>query len=106
MVDGDVDKDVEGSDLGDVDRDQATVRVVNEEITFERTSGVIIDAARPVGDIAHDERLGGGTETGQDIGDGRRKQEETFRKLQGNFPRTCRPNSMNSLVDLERIVGG
>ncbi len=104
-VDGDVDEDVEGGDLGRGDRYQAGVRVVHEQVTAQSASGVVIDAAGAVGDVAHDEGFASRTELGEDVGDGGCEQEETFRELKGHTFGTGRADPMDCFGDLERVVG-
>ena len=41
--------------------------IVDEHVAAKCASGVIVDAAGAVGDIAHYERFGAGTEAGQNI---------------------------------------
>ena len=80
-VDANLHENVERLDLGDVDGDQAAVRVVNQEVTFQRSRGVIVDTACAVGDVAHDDRLHARAKRRDDVGDGGREDKESLGKL-------------------------
>lgn len=66
-VDADIDEDVESLDLCDVHRYETAVRVVYQDVTSKRSSGVIVYATGSVGDVAHDECLGPWAELCQDV---------------------------------------
>ena len=104
-VDADADEDVEGRDAGDRDGDQAAVRVVHEEVAAEGPRGVVVDAAGAVGDVGHDEGGGVGAEARQNVGDGRREEEEPFGELQRDFAGVAAADAVDRFGDFEGVVG-
>ena len=74
-VDLDINEDVEGLDLGDADRNQTAVSVVDEDVAAKSTRSIVVNAACAVGDIAHDNGLCAGTKLREDIRDSRCKEE-------------------------------
>lgn len=72
--------------FGDVDRHQTAMTVVHEKIAAERTSRIVVDAARAVSDVAHDDGVGAG-ESVYNVGNDTRVRQQTFGKLQRNAAR-------------------
>lgn len=105
-VDGDVDEDVEGGDLGDGDGDEAGVRVVHEEVAGEGAGREVVDAAGAVGDVAHDDGFDARAELGEDVGDGGGEEEEAFGHLEGYFGGAVGADAVDGFVEFEGVVGG
>jgi hypothetical protein len=105
-VDLDVDEDVEGLDLGDIDGDEAGVGVVDEHVAAECSGGVVVDAAGAVGDVAHDDDLNPGAKLGQDVGDGGGEEEEAFGHLESDLFGAGGADAVDALVELEIVVAG
>lgn len=103
-VDADVDKDVERLDLGDVDRDEARVGIVHEEVAAHRPGRVVVDAARAVGHVAHDEGFDARAKLLQDVGYGGGEEQQTLWHLQCDPLGAQRPDPMDGLGNLERVV--
>lgn len=104
-VDADGDEDVEGGNLGDGDGDQAAMGVVDQEVAAKRSCRVVVDAAGAVGDVAHDQGGGAGAELGEDVGDGRGKEQQPLGELQGDGLGPGGANAVDAFVDLEAVVG-
>lgn len=104
-VNGDVDEDVEAGDGGDVDRDEAAVAVVDEEVGAKRGGGEVVDAAGAVGDVAEDEAVRGPAEGGDDVGEGEGIHKEALGELEGDARRGRGANAPDALVDFEVVVG-
>lgn len=103
-VDADVDEDVKGFDLCYVDRDQAGVGVVDEEVAAEGARRVIINAACAVGDVSHDEGFSTWAELGKDIGYCSRKEKKAFGKLEGYAFCAGSSDAVDGFGDFERVV--
>ena len=80
-VDADVHEDIQGLDLRHIHRYQAAVGVMNQQITSKSSSGIVVDAASTVRDIAHDKCFDTVTEAGEDIGYRGGEEQKAFRKL-------------------------
>lgn len=105
-VNADRNEDVQRRDLGDCYRYQAAMRIVYEKIATQRSSCIVVDAARSIRHIAHDQRRCAWTEACQDIRYRGRKQQQAFGKLQSNGSRARGPYTMDTFVDLEAVVWG
>ena len=66
-VDADRDKDVQGRDLGDSYWDETAVGVMNQKIAAKRSCCEVIDAARTISHIAHDQCGYAGAELREDV---------------------------------------
>lgn len=80
--------------------------VVDQEITAQSTSGVVVDAAGTVCDVPHDEGFNAGTEGGQDVGDRGCEEEEAFGELEGDFGSGGGADPVDRFGDFKGIVGG
>lgn len=74
-IDADIHKYIQRLDLRNINRDQAAVGIVHQQVAPQCSSGVIVDAASSICDIAHDQCFHARAEASQDIGNGGRKQE-------------------------------
>lgn len=79
--------------------------VVHQQVAAKRAGSVVVDAAGPVRDVAHDERLRPGAEGCHDVGDERREQQKSFGKLQRYIACGERADAVDRLVELEGVVG-
>ena len=105
-VDADVDKDVEGLDLGDIDGDEAAVGVVDEQVAAESAGSVIINAAGAVGNVTHDQGLDARAELDEDVGDGGGEEEQALGHLEGDLFGAQGADAVDGLGDLKAVVGG
>ena len=105
-VDADINEDVERLDLGDINGDEAAVRVVHEQVAAECAGGVVVDAARAIGDVAHDEGLDARAELDEDVGDGGGEEEQALGHLEGDLSGARGADAVDGLGDLEAVVGG
>ena len=103
-VNGDIDKDVQRGDLGDVDRDETAVCVVDQHVAAERSCGVVVDAAGAVRHVSHDQRVGSGAELCDDVADGGGEEEQSLGHLQRDLLRSGISNSMDRLVQFKVVV--
>lgn len=104
-INGDFNEDVEAGDCGGVNRHQATVAVVYEEVGRERRGGEVVDAAGAVGYVAENETVGGGSERGEDIDDDEGVHKEALWELQSYALGRRGADAPNALVNLEVVVG-
>ena len=79
---------------------------MHEQVAAEGASGVVVDAAGAIGDVAHDEGFGAGTELGEDVGDGGGEHEETLRHLEGDFGGARGADAVDGFLYLEVVVRG
>lgn len=79
--------------------------VVDEQVTSQRTRGEVVNAARAVCDIAHDQGGGVRAEAREDVGDGGGEEEQTLGELQGDVPGARRSDTVDAFVDFEVVVG-
>ena len=75
-VDSNVNKDIKSLNLGDVDRNQTGVGVVNQNIAAKSAGSVVVDTTCAICYIAHYEGGDAGTELGENIGDGGCEKKE------------------------------
>ena len=104
-VDGDIDKDIQSLDARDIHGDETRVSVVNQEITAQRTGGVVVYTACSVRNVAHDEGLEAWAELNENVGDGGREEKKTLGHLQGDLLGPEGPDAMDGLRDLKVVVG-
>lgn len=104
-VNGDFDEDVEHGDGGGIDRDEATMAEVHEQVYVERARGQVVDAASAVGDVAEDEAVGDGGESGEDVGYDERVHEEALRELESYAGGVRGAYAPDDFVNLEAVVG-
>ena len=97
-VDADIHKDIECLDLGDINRNQTGVGIVNQHIAAESTGSVVIDTAGTVCHIAHDGCGGTRTELCNNVADSSGEKKQTFWKLQSDLLCTRRSHTMDGLV--------
>lgn len=79
--------------------------VVHQQVAAERARREVIDAARAVCHVAHDNRLGPRTERLDDVGDSAREQQQALGHLQCHPRRLRFADVMDRLVDFEVVVG-
>lgn len=79
--------------------------VVDHHVATESASGVVVDAARAVGHVAHDDALALG-EALDDVDEGTSIHGETLWHLQRNPFRSILADLGDRLGDLEVVVGG
>ncbi len=103
-VDADVDEDIEGFDLCYIDRNQAGVGVVDEEVTAEGPRRVIVNAACAVSDVSHDEGFGAWAELSKNIGYCGREEKKAFGKLEGYALCTGCSDTVDGFGDFKRVV--
>ena len=103
-IDFDVDEDVQAWDGGGIDRDEAAVAVVYEEVGGECGGGEVVDAAGAVGDVTEDEAAFDGGEGGEDVGEWEGVHEEALGELEGDALGTGGEHAPDALVDLEVVV--
>lgn len=72
-IDADIHKDIQCPDLRNIDRDQAAVGIVHQQVAPHCSSGVVIDTASSISDITHDQSFCARAELSKDIGNGGRK---------------------------------
>lgn len=80
-VNADVDEDIEGLNRCDIHGNQAAMSVVDQQVTSQSASSVVVNAAGAVGDISHDERFRARTKLRQDIRDGCREEKKSLWEL-------------------------
>ena len=68
-INGYIHKDIEGFDLRHVYRDEAAMRIMDQEVAAESTSRIVIDATGTIGHIPHYQGFSSRTELGKDVGD-------------------------------------
>lgn len=102
-VDADLDKDVQGLDGGRVDGDETRVAVVDHHVAPEGASRVVVDAARAVRHVAHDDALGRG-EALEDVDDGAAVHGEALGHLEGDANGAGAEDLGDRLWDLEVVV--
>ena len=81
LVYSDLDEHVQRLDHGLVDRHQAGVPVVDQEVTLQLLGRQVVDATRPVGHVSRDDALRLG-ELLQDVRDQKGEHQQAFRELQ------------------------
>lgn len=103
-IDANVNKDVERLDLGDINRDKATMSIVHQQVTAQRPRRVVINTAGAIRHVPHDEGLDAGAKLRQDVGDCRGEEEQALGHLQGDLFRPRGPDAVDGLGDLEAVV--
>ena len=102
----DSNKDIERLDLRNINRDKTRMRIVDQQIAFQRSSGEVVDTARSVCNVTHDDGFDAGTEGFDDIGDGTCEQQETFGELEGYAAGGGAADGVDGFVEFEVVVGG
>jgi hypothetical protein len=78
---------------------------MHQQIATQRSRSIVVDAARAVRHIAHNERLDARAELRHNVRNGRRKQEQAFGHLQRYFARPGLSDSVYCLWYFEVVVG-
>lgn len=98
-------KDIQTRDLGRVNRDKATMTVVNKQVGTKSRGGEVIDTASSVSDVAEDEAVGGSSEGSEDVGESESVHEKTLRELDSDAFGVCGTDAPDAFVDLELVDG-
>lgn len=100
-----IDKHIKRVHLRDVYGNETTVAVVNQKVAFKRLGGEVIDTARAVGDVTHDDSLHAAKAL-QNVADGTCIHQQALWELQRDpFRPTC-ADAPKGLVDFEVVVRG
>lgn len=98
-------KDIKARDLGRVNRDEATMPVVNKQVSTKSRGGEVVDTASSVSDVAEDEAVGGSSEGSEDVGESKSVHEKTLRELDSDAFGVCGFDAPDAFVDLELVDG-
>ena len=96
-------KDVEHVGLHLVDRHEARVAVVHEQLAPQRGGREVVDTAGAIRDVSHDDG-GDARKALEDICDGGGKDEESLRELECHARRVELSQPPDRLWDLEIVV--
>lgn len=105
-IDLDFHKNVERRDLGNVNGDQTTVAVMDEEISVHCRGREVVHAASAVGDVTKDETFIDRGKFLEDIAKNEGVHEEAFRELEGYALGAGGADAPDGFVDFKVVIGG